>query len=89
MVIAASPPSMCCFSPEELPMTLQERVKQQLESVSHFRGRIRLFNFAFDEHASALTISGVVPYFYLKQLLQSALKDLEGVSRVINKVVVA
>ena len=51
---------------------------------AHFRGRADTFE--FECNANVLVIRGCVPTFYLKQLLQDALKQLEGVQRIDNLV---
>ena len=51
---------------------------------AHFRGRVDQFEFECSENV--LVIRGRVPTFYLKQLLQDALKQLEGVRRIDNRV---
>jgi hypothetical protein len=51
---------------------------------AHFRGRANMFEFECTENV--LVIRGCVPTFYLKQLLQDALKQLEGVQRIDNHV---
>ena len=62
-----------------------ERAAQQLVAQHcHFYGRANRFQFVqFDD---VLTIRGCVPTFYLKQVLQSLLKDLEGVRWIDNQV---
>jgi hypothetical protein len=49
-----------------------------------FHGRAR--EFEFERHGDVLTIRGCVPSFYLKQVLQGLLKNLEGVERIDNQV---
>jgi hypothetical protein len=49
-----------------------------------FHGRAR--GFEFDQNGDVLTIRGCVPSFYLKQVLQGLLKNLEGVERIDNQV---
>jgi BON domain len=49
-----------------------------------FHGRAR--SFEFDQNGDVLTIRGHVPSFYLKQVLQVLLKNLEGVERIDNQV---
>ena len=44
--------------------------------------------FEFEWQGDQLVIQGRVPSFYLKQLLQDALKRLEGVQRIDNRVAV-
>lgn len=50
----------------------------------HFRGRAEMFEFECRENV--LVVRGCVPTFYLKQLLQNTLKQLDGVERVDNRV---
>jgi hypothetical protein len=64
---------------------LEQQTRQILEQHSHFRGRTSLFQYECD--VDVLTVRGIVPTFYLKQLLQSALKSLAV--RIDNQVVVA
>jgi hypothetical protein len=52
----------------------------------HFRGRSDQFELTARE--DLLVIRGAVPSFYLKQLLQTILRNVEGVGRVRNQVVV-
>jgi hypothetical protein len=56
-----------------------------LERHAHFHGRSRHFRYEAD--GDVLTVQGTVPRFYLKQLLQAALKVL-GV-QIDNQVMVA
>jgi hypothetical protein len=51
---------------------------------AHFRGRADAFE--FECTGDILVIRGSVPTFYLKQLLQDALKQLPGVRRIDNRV---
>jgi hypothetical protein len=60
------------------------RAKILVESHPHFVGRSRLFSFEYADET--LVICGAVPTFYLKQVLQSALKNLDGVRLVDNRV---
>lgn len=55
-----------------------------IEQHHYFRGRSAGFD--FQECDSVLTVRGSVPSFYLKQLLQTTLRGVEGVSRVDNQV---
>jgi hypothetical protein len=52
-----------------------------------FHGRAQTFE--FERNGDVLTIRGCVPSFYLKQVLQGLLKNLEGVERIDNRVDVA
>jgi hypothetical protein len=53
-------------------------------SHAHFRGRAD--NFEFECSKKVLVIRGRVPTFYLKHLLQDALKQVDGVRRIDNRV---
>jgi len=50
----------------------------------HFRGRVDDFQFVQDDNV--LIVRGRVPSFYLKQVLQTALMDVEGVRQIDNQV---
>jgi hypothetical protein len=65
---------------------VEQRAQSLVESHAHFVGRARLFEFQYEE--DVLIVRGCVPTYYLKQILQSALKGLEGV-RIDNQVMVA
>ena len=60
------------------------RARDVLAEHAHFRGRADMFVFECSENV--LVIRGCVPTFYLKQLLQTALTQVEGVERVDNRV---
>ena len=62
--------------------SLVEIARAALGAHSHFRGRIDRFD--FDEAEGVIIIKGSVPSFYLKQVLQTVLREIEGVKRVIN-----
>jgi hypothetical protein len=64
-----------------------QRAYALLDSHAHFRGCAARFDFACRE--DTLIVRGAVPTFYLKQVLQSVLKDVEGVSIVENQVQVS
>jgi hypothetical protein len=69
-----------------LPITAQQRARELLSRHPHFYGRVDSFEFEWVDEV--LVVKGAVPTYYLKQLLQSALRKLEGVHRVDNQVVV-
>jgi hypothetical protein len=64
---------------------LVQRAGDLLERHTHFQGRSKHFRYETD--GDVLTVRGTVPSFYLKQLLQVALKGL-GL-RIDNQVTVA
>ena len=65
---------------------IEQRARALVEAHSHFRGRSGQFEFACRE--KVLVVRGLVPTFYLKQVLQTVLKDLDGVRLVDNQVTV-
>ena len=76
-----------CEPPRDVAPRAEEvvrRAKILIESQPHFVGRARLVT--FDYTKETLVIHGAVPTFYLKQVLQSALKNLDGVRLLDNQV---
>lgn len=65
---------------------IEEAARAALAAHSHFRGRAD--HFVLLASAETLVVSGAVPTFYLKQLLQSILRRVAGVERVQNRVAV-
>ena len=65
---------------------LTVRARDSLSQLAQFRGRANGFTFALRD--GKLVVRGAVPSYYLKQLLQTALKDLEGIRQIDNQVVV-
>ena len=57
-----------------------------LDAHPHFHGRAN--RFAFECHARTLTVRGSVPSYYLKQVLQSVLRDVPGIGLIDNHVTV-
>jgi hypothetical protein len=73
----------CAFEREhQMELLAQELVSKHC----HFRGRANKFEFV--QHGDVLAIRGCVPSFYLKQVLQSMLKELRGVRWIDNQVAV-
>lgn len=64
--------------------SIEEQARQIVYEHPHFSSRGRGFDFKYEERV--LTIEGNVPTFHLKQLLQAALRTLNGVERVDNRV---
>jgi hypothetical protein len=65
---------------------LELRARHTLEQHPHFRGRAGLFRYECSE--DVFIVRGAVPTFYLKQLLQTALKGFENLVRIDNRVAV-
>ena len=51
---------------------------------AHFRRRAEDFDFEYVD--GVLIVEGIVPSFYLKQLLQRLLRDLDDVQKIDNRV---
>jgi hypothetical protein len=75
----------------ELPSTrttertdLAKMAQQHLERHPHFRGR--LTGLRIENHGKTLFLSGRLPTFYLKQLVQEAVRYLPGVQHVRNEI---
>jgi hypothetical protein len=60
------------------------RARDVISRQAYFTGRAHRFEFEYSKNV--LVIRGRVPIFYLKQLLQDALKQIEGVRRLDNRV---
>jgi hypothetical protein len=65
-------------------ISIERCAHKALASHCHFRGRADGFQFEHD--GGVLTVRGRVPSFYLKQVLQTILKRVEGVRVVDNQV---
>lgn len=65
---------------------VENRARALIESHEYFVGRSSLFEFHYA--GDVLIVRGSVPTFYLKQMLQSVLKNLDGVRRIDNQVIV-
>jgi hypothetical protein len=63
---------------------IARRARDLLANHAHFRGRADIF--VFECSQNVLVVRGRVPTYYLKQLLQTALTQVEGVQRVDNRV---
>ena len=63
---------------------LVELARKQLERHPHFRGRSRVLS--IHERDDILFVSGRLPSFYLKQMVQETLLNLPGVRGVKNEV---
>ena len=58
--------------------------RKRLEQSDAFRGRTD--EIEIDRQDRCLVVHGKVPSFYLKQILQSALRDIEGIDVIDNQV---
>lgn len=62
------------------------RVRTAIEESTLFRGRSHLIR--VDERDGRLILEGRLPSYYLKQMLQTMLRDVEGVRQIDNRVAV-
>jgi osmotically-inducible protein OsmY len=69
-------------APERVDLSLLAR--KQLEKHPHFRGR--LSGLHIEQQGRSLLLSGQLPTFYLKQLVQEAVRHLPGVQHVHNDI---
>jgi hypothetical protein len=64
--------------------SIKQRAHELLSNHAHFRRRAGGFQYQYFEEA--LIVHGSVPSFYLKQLLQTVLMELDGIQRIENRV---
>jgi hypothetical protein len=64
--------------------SVEQSAHDLLAEHPHFRGRAGSFSYEYRD--DDLTVRGRVPTFYLKQLLQTVLKQVHGVSRINNQI---
>lgn len=72
--------------PREIERQIEQQARTVVDAHSHFYGRADRFEFHCRDEV--LIVRGIVPSFYLKQLLQVALQSLQGVDRIENQVAV-
>jgi hypothetical protein len=65
---------------------IEQQAHTLVNAHCHFHRRAGRFEFTCDE--DVLIVRGNVPTFYLKQVLQSVLQDLEGIRTIDNRVAV-
>jgi osmotically-inducible protein OsmY len=63
---------------------LSALARNYLENHPHFRGRVN--NLAIEHDGRNLILSGRVPTFYLKQLVQETVRHVPGVQHIRNKI---
>jgi hypothetical protein len=75
---------LTCRRADLLLSEVEGRARRVLDAHPLFFNRSN--NFEFDYRDGTLTVRGAVPTFYLKQMLQAVLKNLEGVCSIDNQV---
>jgi len=68
------------------PSTVAKDARRTLEESQLFRGRAKLIR--IDERGGRLVLEGRLPSYYLKQMLQTLLRDVDGVQQIDNQVAV-
>ncbi len=58
------------------------RIREQLEDHPHFRGRTHLLQ--IEATGGSIVVSGRLPTYYLKQLLQEVIKAIPDVAHIDN-----
>lgn len=66
--------------------SLVSLIRERLERHPHFRGRASLFQIELLE--GTIVLSGCLPSYYLKQLLQEAIRPLLGLVGIENRVLI-
>ena len=66
---------------------MEQLARATLESHPHFRGRSQWVQIRYRD--GRLSLGGRLPSFFLKQLAQEALRQLDGVETIENQIVVA
>jgi hypothetical protein len=70
----------------ERRLIIEQQAYSLVDSHCHFHRRAGRFEFQC--HEDVLIVRGNVPTFYLKQLLQCVLRDVEGIRAIDNQVMV-
>jgi osmotically-inducible protein OsmY len=66
---------------------VKKRAIEQLENHPYFKGRSQWVEMEFEE--GTLRLKGRLPSFFLKQVVQEILRELPGVDRLDNEIIVA
>ncbi len=82
--LAKRPSHLATESATTESSNLVEQARKQLEGHPHFCGRSRVLS--IQERDEILFVSGCLPSFYLKQMVQETLLNLPGVQGVKNEV---
>jgi hypothetical protein len=69
---------------ESCGRSIEQQAQALLCQHPHFRGRE--VNFAYEYREDVLIVRGRVPTYYLKQVLQTVLKEVSGVTHIDNRV---
>lgn len=67
--------------PSDSPVS---RIRKHLDDHPHFCGRTKLFQ--IEAIGRSIVVTGRVPTYYLKQILQEAIKEVADVAHIDNRV---
>ena len=71
---------------QRVPTPVEMRILELLESHIRFRGKTRFVRCRVD--GKRLRLDGYLPSFFLKQLMQEALRKIPGIEQIDNRIVV-
>jgi hypothetical protein len=83
MLVTESPSHSCELS---APAPLARNVAQRAESCLRTHAYLALHNITCDYHEGTLTLRGWLPTYYLKQVAQAAVGQMDGVQRLVNEI---
>ena len=66
--------------------SVEQQAEQLLHRHPHFHGRTRWVKVFYDAAQRSVRLEGCLPSFYLKQLAQEALRELDGIDRIDNRI---
>ena len=84
MLTLSDPQSRLARHTRSKPDSIVSEAHRKLEGNPLFRGRSQLIR--IDEIDGHLVLQGRLPSYYLKQMLQTVLADVDGVERLDNRV---
>src|SRR3954464_8381389 len=73
-------------APEACPTVRTTSVAEWAESRLRRNGYLALRNISCEHHEGVLTLWGRLPTYYLKQVAQEAVADIQGVRRIDNRI---
>jgi osmotically-inducible protein OsmY len=82
MLVTEPPRTSAMASPAPLARNVAERAESRLRAHSY----LALQNVSCEYREGVLTLRGHLPTYYLKQVAQAAVGQLEGVQRVVNEI---
>lgn len=68
------------------PPTKSLDISERAEHLLRGNAYLALKNVSCDYHDGILTLHGYLPTYYLKQIAQTSVAGLDGVSRIVNRI---